>query len=99
MGVASKAMSIAQQLIDAEISARKGEADVFRRLQEKNAEVEKLKRENAALVAQHTQELQTHQAEMILALEQLEADRVKQISLKDSSISELRDVVEQLTSD
>ena len=39
------------------------------------------------------------QAEMILALEQLDADRVNQISLKDSSISELRDVVEQLTSD
>ena len=29
--------------------------------QEKNAEVEKLKRQNAALVAQHTQELQIHQ--------------------------------------
>ncbi len=36
---------------------------------------------------------------MDIALRQLEAERIQQIALKDCSISELRDVVRQLTSD
>lgn len=92
-------MSLAQQLIAAEMSSRKGEQDVFRRLQERVDEVEQLKQEKAALIARHQEELSGVQAQMSDTLTQLEEHSQHQISLKDSSISELRDVVSQLTSD
>jgi len=92
-------MSLAESIIAAELSSRKGEQDVFRRLQERNSEVATLKKEKAALVAQHQLELEHYKQTVAMKLEQLEEERQHQSVLKDSSISELREVVGQLTSD
>lgn len=95
----SGSMSLAETLIATELSSRKGEQDVFRRLQERIGEVEELKRERAAMVAEHQRELANLNSQMSGYLEELERERIEQIELKDCSIAELRDVIHHLTSD
>jgi len=92
-------MSLTESLIAAELSSRKGEQDVFRRLQERNAELKALKTEMAAMTEQHEKELRIMQDEHQKRCQREAEQREDHVGSKNESLAQLRELVDKLTTD